>query len=105
MSVVEERADIEELLLSTSIRARRAVGSFGVGGAQFAGVKRMRTDGPGSYARFQFLIQKAHLAVFVKCLLFMEERTSSMRGLKSAFDPKRTWAAARLRPLPSLADT
>ena len=62
MSVVEGRADIEDLLLEVSFNRNWApLQTFGVGGGQFSGAMRMRTGGPGSYANFSvFLKQKTH---------------------------------------------
>src|ERR1700688_10408 len=64
MSVVEGRADIKDLLLEVYFnqnQARRQ--TFGVGGGQFSGTKRMRTGGPGSYKKSSTSIEKAQLSV------------------------------------------
>jgi hypothetical protein len=61
MSVVEGRADIKDLRLEVYFnrnQARRQ--TFGAGGGQFSGAKRVRTGGLIRTQKVQFFRQKPH---------------------------------------------
>jgi hypothetical protein len=67
MSVVEGRADIKDLRLEVyfnRIQPRRQ--TFGAGGGQFSGAKRVRTGGPASYKKGSTSIEKAQLSLVLQ---------------------------------------
>jgi hypothetical protein len=91
MSAVEGRADIKDLLLEVYFKPELGASSdLRGGGGQFSGAKRMRTGGPGSYPKSSIFSQEKPTCGFGECPLWMEERTLSIGGSRSAFDPTRS---------------
>src|ERR1700736_472653 len=102
MSVVEGRAEIKDLLLrSTSTGTRRVVRPSGWGVVNSLAQRGCGPVGLVHTQNLRFFYKEKPTCGFGERPLWMEERTLSISGSRSAFDPIATSA----RQHPTNADT